>query len=273
LAACKTNIMLKDGQTIGLVGIAMAVFVVSNLVGRSGFVSAMSSENFGVVNDSLNFGGGAAESTSYSANDTLGDIATAEGLSSENYEGCAGFQCFDQVDFLSFSVTQGLSYPGSEGAGVAFGDLSADAVSTSNGTSINSVFITANSNTAGGFKVTVTDEHAGLASLSSPSTRIESVTATLQAGTAGFGICVETASENADSPSLFNVVTPYNGSCNKTANHEVGIVDTTSRTILQSAGVLRGGTAEILLKTAISSITPAGSDYSDTLTFIATATY
>ncbi len=270
----KINTMLQRRKKIGLVGVTMAVFVVSQLVGRSVLVNAMSSTNYSVVNDSLNFGGGAASSASYDANDTLGDVATGEGLTSENYGGCSGFQCYsDSEDFLSFSVKQGTASPGIAGAGVAFGDLELGTIASSDGSDVNSIFIVANSNADSGFKVTVTSENEGLAKLSAPSVKIDSSSATLSAGTEGYGVCVESVAESGDSPTTFEASTPYNGSCDKINNHEVGLVDSSFRTILESIGRLRGGSAEILVKTAISTITPAGSDYGDTLTFIATPTY
>jgi len=266
--------MLETRKKIGLVGVTMAVFVVSQLVGRTVVVSAMSSSNYSVVNDSLNFGGGASSSTNYEANDILGDVSTGEGLSSSNYGACSGFQCFsDTEDFLSFSVTQGTASPGVAGAGVAFGDLEIGTVASSDGSAINSIFIVANSNANSGFKVTITSEHEGLARLSAPSVKISSATATLSPGTEGYGVCVESVTESVDSPTTFEASNPYNGSCDKISNHEVGLVDSSSRTILDSTGRLREGSAEILVKSAISTITAAGSDYGDTLTFIAAPTY
>ncbi|MFH1047012.1 MAG: hypothetical protein V1738_01815 [Patescibacteria group bacterium] len=265
--------MSAVSQKIGLVGNSMAVFAFLQFFIYPLTANAMSSTNFSVENDTLNFGGGAASSETFEANDTLGDVSTSEDLTSENFGGCAGFQCYSETDFLSFSVRQGTTSPGTPGAGVNLGSLDTSIVSTSNGTSVNSIYITADANSDGGLQVTVTSQNSGLARISSPSTKITSSSGTLVPGTEGFGICVESVTQGDTSPTLFTAASPYNNACNKSTSHQVGLVDLTSRVILGSTGYLRGGQAEILVKAAISTITPAGDDYSDTLTFTAVATY
>lgn len=68
----------------------IAVCVAASLVAQEVYAN-MSSSNFKMQNDSVNFGGDRSTSTSYSENDTLGEIAT--GISSStNYTVSAGFQ-------------------------------------------------------------------------------------------------------------------------------------------------------------------------------------
>lgn len=239
------------------------------------FASAdtMSSTNYKIQADVISIGGDRSTSTNYIVQDTIGDLATGEDLVSASYKGCSGYQCFVATPYLSFSLKEGTSAPGTTGAGVNLGTAVPGTVTTSNGTTVNSVFITAESNAVGGTVITVRDLNTGLARISSPSSTIPSATATLVGGTAGFGICVFANTQHVDSPTAFSKVAPYASTCTKTTGHSVGGLTTTPQTILQSTGALKGGEAEILVKASTSSTTPAGNDYADTITFIVTGTY
>lgn len=153
------------------------------------------------------------------------------------------------------------------------GAITPTAVTSSGISSVNSIFVSIESNGTGGTVVTVRDANNGLARTSNPSTVIPSSTATLVAGTQGFGACVFSATRHSDSPTALAKASPYDSTCNKTTGHSVGILDTTNRTILSSTGALKGGEAEILLKAAVSSSTSNADDYGDTLTFVASPTY
>lgn len=236
------------------------------------FADVMSSANYKVQADTLSIGGARSTSTNYVVEDTLGDAATGEDLTSANYKGCVGYQCFQGTPYLSFSVREGTSTPGTAGAGVALGTLSTGSVTTSNGTSINSIFVTVESNAAGGAVVTARDAYAGI-KRTSTADLIDAVSATLVAGTEGYGICVFSNTQHAESPTTLGASAPYNGTCTKTTGHAVGTLTTSPQTILSSPGALKGGSAEVLVKAAISATTVSGSDYSDTITLIATGTY
>jgi len=266
--------MFNLGGKISFIGtgLMIAAMVVILLKSNSA-VAAMSSTNYTVVKDSLNFGGDFSTSTNYQVSDTIGDVATGEGISSENYLLDSGFQPFGSEGYISFSVKEGTASPGSTGAGVALGTLTSGSVTGSDGSSINSIFLTAEANGTGGLVITTVNDSAGLASVSTPSDVIPSATATLSAGTEGFGLCVFAVTQDALSPTSFAKSSPYDGSCDKSSNHAVGITDTTARIILSSAGELKGGTSEVLVKAAVSDTTIAHSDYRSRVTFIATATY
>lgn len=233
----------------------------------------MSSSNYKVQADSLNVGGNSSTSTNYSVTDTIGETATGEGLSSANFTACSGFECFQSLPYVSFSVAEGTSSPGTPGGSINFGTLSLTAVSTSDGSTINSVFVAAQTNSTAGSQIQVTSANSGLARLSAPTQKISSATATLSAGVAGYGVCVFSSTQGTGSPTALTAASPYNGSCTKTTGHAVGIVDTTHRTVLSTTGALQTGTAEILVKASPSVTTPAGADYQDTLTFTYTVTY
>ncbi len=154
---------------------------------------------------------------------------------------------------------------------VALGTLTTGSVARSNG-SINSVWVDLDTNTASGAVVTVTSANASLKSTSVPADSIPSASAAMSAGTANYGLCV-VASPAAVS-GTFNRVSPYNGTCVDGASNAAGIVDGTARNILNSSGAaITGGRAQIRVNAAISNVTPAHSDYTDSLTFIATGTF
>ncbi len=258
---------------MGFIGKSLMMAAFFAILPSNTAIAAMTSTNYSVVKDSLNFGGDYSSSANYQANDTIGDTATGEGLTSENYALASGFQPYGSAGFITFSVDVGTVSPGTAGVPVALGTLSTGSVVTSNGSTINSIFVTAESNGTGGLTVSVANDSTGLASSSVPTDVITSATATLSAGSEGYGVCVFSITEDAASPSSFAISSPYDGSCDKSTNHAVGIVDTTTRTIMSSSGELKAGASEVLVKAAISDTTVAHADYSSNLTFIATATY
>ncbi|MFC1638690.1 hypothetical protein ACFL26_00260 [Patescibacteria group bacterium] len=247
-----------------------SLICVSVLVGRSVF--AMSSDNYRIDQDVMSFGGGYATSTGYVAWDTVGEAATGEGLSSASYSACAGFQCALGGDYISFSVTAGTSAPGLTGAGVALGTLTTGSVTGSNNSDINSIFVTVEASNE--VEVAVQSSDDGLQSASRPTALIDAYSGLLEAGTEGFGICVTSVTEDAGSPTTLEALSPYNGTCNTGAGHNVGPAETTRHGVMSSSGELVGGEAEILVKAAISTVTGGGiTDYAADLTFTATATY
>src|SRR5687768_7321368 len=269
--ACLQPSMLGLKSTVKNLTIATLISLMIPAA-RFALAETMSSTNYKVQADVMSIGGNRSTSAGFIADDTVGDLATGEGLSSANFQACAGYQCFQGEPFISFSVKQGTAAPGTTGAGVALGALTTGAVTTSNGSSINSVFITAESNAGSGTVVTVRDANAALKRISTTDT-IPSSTATLVAGTPGYGICVFSVTQDGASPTSFTSVAPFASTCTKTTGHSVGGLTTSAQPILQSTGALKGGSSEILVKAAIGPATASGSDYADTVTFIATGTY
>lgn len=254
------------------ISIASVAFAADFFVAQA---DVMSSASFKVQADTLSIGGGAATSASFELEDTLGEMATGEDLSSASFKACSGYQCFQQGAYLAFSVKEGLTEGGAvEGAGVDLGYLDSSSVKTSNNSDVNSIFINAESNGVGGSVVTVRSAKSGLGSESVPADEIASATASLVAGTEGYGICVYSVTQGPYSPSNLTKVSPYNDAdCSTTVGHDAGLIDGTDRNILTASGQLSGGQAEILVKAAASSISPSHLDYKDTLTFIMTSTY
>jgi len=96
--------------------------------------AAMTSQNYGIERDSVNFGGAQGSSASYRVEDTLGEVGTGDS-SSSNYKLRAGYQQMDVDTFISMSVASDVTMSPTLG-GVTGG--------TSNGSS-NTTVITNNS--------------------------------------------------------------------------------------------------------------------------------
>jgi len=150
---------------------------------------------------------------------------------------------------------------------VPLGTLSTSSVTRSNG-SVNSIWVDLDSSTS--TVVTVLSDTFKSASV--PGDTIPSATATMAAGTANYGLCIAATSATSGT---FNEVSPYDGAtCVDGAVNTVGIIDGTSRNILNSnSAAIEGGRAQIRVNAAISPVTPAHNDYQNGLTFIATGTF
>jgi hypothetical protein len=224
----------------------------------------MQSASFKVQSDTISIGGGNGASTGFVLQDTIGEAATGENLSSASFRTCAGFQCLIQNQFIQLDIEVGTTPPGSSGS-IDFGELSPNTVKTSDGATVNSVFVTASSNAPGGAVIKIRSQYSGLKSPTNGHT-IPSTTAPLVAGTEGYGVCVKSATN-------ITIATPYDGSCDYSSGNYVGLLDSTARTVLFKLTQFSNATAEILAKTATSALTPSASDYADSLTFTMTETY
>lgn len=139
---------------------------------------------------------------------------------------------------------------------VSMGDLTAGSVITAS----DKVWIDIATNAEYGGSVYVYDSNAGLRSSATAYT-ISSASTNITSASEGFGLRVDSAS-NVSS------VSPYDG-----ASDNVGIVNTTIRSIFTSATPITTGRGSILVKAKASSVTPAAADYTDTLTLIASGTF
>ncbi len=184
----------------------------------------------------------------------------------------------DQVS-ITASVNQTMSFDldvgyttGENGTPyqVPFGVLSASTVKYSDHSSVKSIFADGGTNASGGMNVTVQNAN-GAEGLHSSSTtdQIDSTTATMAAGTENYGLCVTTAALTG-----FSRATAYSTTCTTSSgtNQVVGLT-TTPANILTSTAPVDAGHAEIVVNAEVSTATPAHTDYVDTLTFIATATF
>lgn len=112
-----------------------------------------------------------------------------------------------------------------------------------------------------GGRVYVYGSNAGLSSTRAAYT-IDAVTGNLTALTEGFGAQGSTATNGLSEATLYD----------QTGN-TVGIVDTAIREIFTATAPTTGGRGSFLLKAKSGAVTPAASDYTETLTVIASASF
>lgn len=145
---------------------------------------------------------------------------------------------------------------------VNMGTLAAGSVNTAS----DKVWIDLDTNGESGGYVYVYDQYNGLRSAVTSYT-ITSASSDLSSVSEGFGIQSASVAQSAGGP--LSAQSPYNG-----AGNNVGIVDTSIRTIYTSSNLpITAGRASFYIKAKPKNITPASSDYTDTLTLIATASF
>ena len=181
------------------------------------------------------------------------------------------------VGAQSASETCDGSFRG-DGGVVPLGTLRTSSVASSDASGVAHVCTRLSANASGGTVVTVRSQNAALQSLSHPGDAIQSASGTLQAGAQGYGLCAGSSStDSGAAPSEPASAPPvrdahYAGNCSSSA-HSVGALTTGDRALWTVAGPTQDAFARLYLKAAISGTTPAHSDYADTLTFTAVATY
>ena len=186
--------------------------------------------------------------------------------------------------YLTFNVgTQAAatacdgSFSGNGGT-LAFGILSAGAVTTSDAATVDHVCTRISTNATGGATVTVKSLNAGLKSTSASADVISSSTVTLIAGTPGYGLCVgsgvgDTGKDTTTPVSASPLASsPFASTCSTSA-HNVGGLTVSAQNLWTLATSSQNAFARLFLKAAISATTPAHNDYTDTLTFVASGTY
>ncbi len=141
--------------------------------------------------------------------------------------------------------------------------------------SINYIWMDLGTNASGGATVTVKNANGtnGLVSTSTPADNINSADGAIADGTENYGLCVVSV---AQTTGTLSIASGYSGNTcagNSELNDVEALSSTTPEAIVTSTAPLGAGRAQIAVNGAISSSTPAHSDYTDTLTFIATATF
>lgn len=145
---------------------------------------------------------------------------------------------------------------------IAFGDLTAGSVSTAT----DKIWIDLETNAEYGGFVYIYSSNSGLKSDNLGYT-ISALTGNLTSQSEGFGVRSDSVGQSGGGP--LAVESPYDG-----ADENVGILDTTVRKIYNSSNSpIAAGRGSALLKAKISAITPSSSDYTDTLTIIAAASF
>ncbi len=145
---------------------------------------------------------------------------------------------------------------------VAMGELSIGSVTTAS----QKIWIDIDTNAESGGYVYLYDQYAGLRSAHSNYT-ITSATTDLASANEGFGLRSGSTTQSAGGPLV--ALSPYNGS-----SDNVGVVNATVNEVFYtSSSPITAGRASLIVKAKVSNATPSSSDYSDTLTFIASSTF
>jgi hypothetical protein len=142
-----------------------------------------------------------------------------------------------------------------------FGNLIASTVTDSP----EKIWVDFTTNGESGGRVYVYGSNAGLASTRAAYT-ISAVTGNLTSLSEGFGAQGSSATQSAGGP--FAIATAYSLSSNN-----VAITDTTIREIFTTTSPTTDGRGSFLLKAKSSAVTPAASDYTESLTVIASASF
>jgi len=145
---------------------------------------------------------------------------------------------------------------------VVFGTLAIASVTTAS----NRVWVDITTNAEGGGKIYVYDSLGGLNSVNAGST-ITSATANLAAVGSGYGLQIATVAQSAGGP--LAKVAPFDG-----ASENVGAISTSSQEIFNTSGAaITAGRGSIYLKSKAATTTSTASDYTDTLTMIASGSF
>ena len=156
---------------------------------------------------------------------------------------------------------------------VALGSLTTASVSGSDESAINSIWLDLDTNASGGAVITVSSTNSSLKSTSVPGDTIPSASAQMSPGTANYGLCVKSVTATTGSATA---TSPFNNAiCDQTpvGNIVGGLTGTAQNLLNTNSAEIAGMRAEIMVDAAISALTAAHNDYTDTLKFIATGTF
>jgi len=159
------------------------------------------------------------------------------------------------------------------------GPISVTAVASSDVSTVKHICTRVSTNASGGATITVRNANgaSGMVSTESPTATITSATGTLTPGTQNYGICVGSGGSDTGNDAISGSASPvraspYDGSCS-TTTHVVGGLSSTDVPLWTLAGPAQNAFARVFVKAAFSILAAAHPDYTDTLTFIATATF
>jgi len=166
------------------------------------------------------------------------------------------------------------------GGTVALGALAVGSVSSSDASSVNHICTRLSTNASGGAIMTVKSANGtnGLVSTSVSGDKIPSSTGTVIAGTARYGICTGSVGGDRGNDSIAGSASPtrsspFNGTTCTSSAHDIGGLTTSAQSLWTLSSGAQNAFVRVYVKAAISPVTPAHSDYTDTLTFIGTGTF
>ncbi len=127
------------------------------------------------------------------------------------------------------------------------------------------IWLDFDTNAGSGGNAYIYGKNAGLRSTRASYT-LSSATGDLSALSQGFGAQSSSATQTSGGP--FTSISPYN-----VTSQNVGVVDTNIRKLYGASTPVTAGRASMLLKAKVSSTTPSASDYTETLTIVASTSY
>jgi hypothetical protein len=143
----------------------------------------------------------------------------------------------------------------------AFGNLLPATVTTAN----NKIWANLGTNANGGATVYLSSLNAGLKSART-NTTINSANADLSSAASGYGAQVVSVTQTTGGP--LSSISPFN-----VAAQNVGIIGTLLKPIFTSSGQITGGSGSFKLMAKATQSTPSASDYADTLSLTAAASF
>jgi hypothetical protein len=159
---------------------------------------------------------------------------------------------------------------------VALGTLTPTDTRVSGATDgVNHIWMDLDTNASGGAVVTVRNLNGadGLSSTSVPTDDIESTDSSVADGTEDYGLCVVAVSQTTGTLAIAGDYVGETCAADTEGNTVEGLSTTAAAIINTSGAPISGGSAQIAVQAAISGVTPAHNDYTDTLTFVATGTF
>ncbi len=259
---------------------ALVLFGMSSVA----FALDLTSTNFKIKDPIIGtLGEEGASSTSFNLISTGHTALSDIGGTSSSFKIRYGFLYYDegQVGTITFDLdttsadTCGVT-ESSTPYTVALGTLTTTDTRVSGATDgINHICVDLDTDASGGAVVAVRNANGatGLASVSVPTDGIDSADSAVADGTEMYGLCVVSTSATTgtlDDEGEYNADTCAANS----ETNDTGSLSTTPESIFDTnGGSVTGGRGQISVNASISSITPAHTDYSDTITFIATGTF
>lgn len=139
--------------------------------------------------------------------------------------------------------------------GVSLGMLVPTVVQTAS----QNIWIDLGTNARSGMQLSVSSQYGGMNSLGAMNT-IVSLTSDLNTATEGYGMLIDSLASGYLGPILKNI--PYDG-----VGNSIGGVGIIPSSLIYSSNPVSDGRGSVVVKAKSDTSTPAGSDYSDTLTF------
>jgi len=262
----------KSKDFLSLTGFGFLIFAL--LLAPLTNAGDLTSASFIIKDPIIGTGGGYGTSASFQAF-SAGHTLLSGYATSASFINKYGFLYFpDEAQSITFDIDTAADFSNGESGtpyAVPLGTLSTSSITVSDTSTVRMIVLEADS--SHGIVVTVQSANGtnGLVSTSVSGSNINSTSATISAGTENYGLCVATSGLTG-----FSRSTGYSSDTCALSSGTNGVqaLSTTPTSIVNSGGVaLVAGHAEVVVNAGISAVTPAHTDYTDTLTFIATSTF